>query len=90
MKWVITNYETKDTDIYKNVVTRVFFNVYADEKTEFFFSGDALLAEPISEFVELGSATQEDMLRWLFYSIGESAIAFYKKNSILAKNNKKK
>jgi hypothetical protein len=89
MKWVITGIETKTTEQHLDVASRIFFNVYADEETNFFFSGDALLSDPISGFTELSKATNEDILKWLFFSIGESSIAFYEKNAIMCKANQK-
>jgi hypothetical protein len=89
MKWVITGIETKTTEQHPDVVTRVFFNVFADDETDFFFSGDALLSEPIYGFTELSQATNEDILKWLFFSIGESSVAFYERNAMMCKANKK-
>ena len=89
MKWVITKKEIKNIEQYNKTIVRIFFNVYADDETEFFFSGDALLSEPATGFTELENTSDEDMIKLLLSSIGESAVAFYEKNATMCKLNKK-
>jgi hypothetical protein len=54
----------------------------------FGFNGDAILSDPTDGLQLNENSSEDEILKVLFYSIGESAIAFYEKNAKLCKQNK--
>jgi hypothetical protein len=86
MKWKINKIEL-DVNNEKNI-TKAFFTVYENDEMNFGFNGDAILSDPTDGLQLNENSSEDEILKVLFYSIGESAIAFYEKNAKLCKQNK--
>ena len=79
MNWKINKVET-DVNNQKNI-TRVFFTVYTGDENKVGFSGDAILSEPNDGTYVDSNSSEEDILKVLFYSLGENAVCFYEKSA---------
>lgn len=79
MNWKINKVET-DVNNQKSI-TRVFFTVYADDENKVGFSGDVILSEPSDGTYVDSNSIEEDILKVLFYSLGENAVCFYERNA---------
>lgn len=88
MKWKINKIEIDDFN--EKNITKAFFTVYASDEMNFGFNGDAILSDPVDGSIINNDSSEEDILKVLFYSIGENAISFYEKNALINHKQKNK
>jgi hypothetical protein len=77
MKWKIDNIFAEDTDKYQNLVKRVYFSVSENGNKNTLVYGDVILPDPIDGFIPFSESTEENVIAWTKYALGESSVARY-------------